>query len=81
LLDDGTGSILIDPQDVDFVLQGSVTVVDSDGNGAADALGRPDAKPGKWSGEVRSYLSSSVQNRGVRSAYRTAAQRIRIKAF
>jgi hypothetical protein len=48
------GFAAMDGEDIDFVLQqGAIQVIDTDGNGAADALGRATGHPGTWSGEVR----------------------------
>jgi hypothetical protein len=47
------GFAAMDGEDIDFVLQGTVPVIDTDGDGAADTLGRADGDPGLWSGEVR----------------------------
>lgn len=54
------GFVAMDGDDLDFVLGGTVPLVDADGDRRADALGAPSGDEGLWSGEVRGRGGSSL---------------------
>jgi hypothetical protein len=58
------GFAALDGPDLDFVLGGSVPLLDSDGDGQVDSLGMinraPSSSPGLWSGEVRGRGGAST---------------------